>query len=171
MRRALLLVLSVVALVAMTAAPVVAGQGAEKTTYYAVECFAEPQFTAPPKIADGTIHVRGAIGFAEEWLWDGSGWAQAGENHTVINFNGKLGPSGPEDLRLWGTFEIDLSLAEIGVFEGSWASGRASGKSDDGRLIKADLSPPAFPEELMPLPDCGAADTFPAVYTVIDPGK
>ncbi len=161
---------SVVALLAMMAAPVGAGQGAEKTPYYAVECFDEPLFTAPPKIADGTIHVRGALGFAEEWVWDGSAWALAGENQTVINFNGKLGPFGPEDLRLWGTFEIDLSLAGIGVFEGSWAAGRASGKSDDGRLIKADLDPPAFPAEIMPLPDCGDADTFPAVYTIIDPG-
>jgi hypothetical protein len=76
---------------------------------------------------------------------------------------------GPEDLRLWGTFEIDLT--DLGVFAGSWASGHAVGKADDGRLIKVDLDPPEF-DALQSFPGCDAGfEAFSAIYTVIDPGK
>ena len=144
MRKSVLLVLLVAAFMLLAAVPGVAGQGAVEKDYYAVECFDEPIFTAPPKIVGNTIHVRDAIGHADEWLWDEyageeGAWIPVGENNTVINFNGKFGPMGPYDLHLWGTFAIDLG--ELGTFAGSWATGHAVGKAADGTQLRADFDP------------------------------
>ena len=174
MRKSLLLVLLVVVLLAMTAAPGVAapGNGAEKDTYYVYECFGAPDMSMGTVWEAGpTLHVRGWLGEAVELFYDETleAWLPGGENHTVINFNAKTPPS-PMDFplepwRLWGTFDIELD--GIGNFEGTWSTGMATGKEVGGeRLMKTDLRP----ESIDDFPAPGPVGCSPIVITIIDPG-
>ena len=191
MKRSLLLVVMVLVLLAMTAAPgVAAGNGAEKTDYFGCEVFGPPTFTPDTtvKYSGNTVHVRGLLAEATEYVWDGSAWKEAGTNSTVWNINAKGAPDDPfffgwSDIFLWGTFHIDLNQNgfEIGEYTGRWnlliddnpnkGPDTARGTEVDGkRLSKDDLDPDLanFPEgslDLLP-PGCG-----PIMITIIDPGK
>ena len=122
------------------------------------------------------IHVRGGVGEADEYVWDGFDWVFAGTNNTVINVNENM-KSGTSTS--WGTFSI--SLSGIGDFEGSWANDVARGKATDGSgmLMKTDLSPDT--SDFPPLPAfdfCGpvvidppffSLPPSPITFTVINP--
>ena len=190
MRRSLLLVVMVLALLATTAAPgVAAGNGAEKTPYFACEVFGDPDFSeATTKFAGNTVHIRGVVAEATEYIWTDSAWKVAGTNSTVWNINAKgtaldVPFVGWSDIFLWGTFHIDLNQNgfEIGEYTGSWnlliddnpnqGPDTTRGNEVDGkRLHKGDLNPdladfPAGSLEALP-PGCG-----PFTFTIIDPGK
>jgi len=191
MRRSLLLVVMVLVLLAVSALPgVAAGNGAEKTDYYGCEVFGEPFFTPDTtvKYSGNTVHVRGLLAEATEYIWTGTDWEEAGTNSTVWNINAKGTAGDPfffgwSDIFLWGTFHIDLNQHgfAIGEYTGRWnlliddnpnlGPDTARGNEVNGkRLSKDDLDPdPAdFPEgSLALLPEgCG-----PIMFTIIDPGN
>lgn len=159
------IVMIVVALVALAAMPAGAAP-ADKTSYIVAEC-ADPgnpqsveamEFPNPDRIL-----VRGAENIYYEFLYDGVGWVEIGENDTVANINATfpefMGPA-------WGTFHY-FDDGTIGEFFGTWswgnsATGRASGMSDDGRLLMVTLGIDPTPYPL--LEGC-----FVNEYLVIDP--
>lgn len=193
MRKSLLLVSLVLLLIGVAAVPVAADahtNGATKTVYYGCEIFGEPSFTPETTVrfSGNTVHIRGLVADAQEFIWDGSSWSEAGTNSTVWNLNAKGTPDDPfffgwSDIFLWGTFHIDLNQFgfDIGEYTGHWrlhadddpytGADTARGTEVGGdRLSKDDLDPdPAeFPEgSLALLPEgCG-----PIMITIIDPGK
>lgn len=169
MRRATALT-AVITLTGMVvaSAPTVSAARAEKTSFIVAEC---PQ-DGNPKSVDrfefpnlNHVLIRGAHNDYDEYVLDGSGWSWIGENHTVANGNATfpdfVGP-------FWGTFDF-VDDGTIGSFEGTWswgnsAYGRASGRSDDGTLIKVTLGLDAdgYPE--LPAEDCGVTE-----FLVINP--
>jgi hypothetical protein len=109
--------------------------------------------------------MRGAHNAYDEYVLEGNAWRMIGENDTVANGNATfpdfVGP-------FWGMFDFEDD-GTIGSFEGTWswgnsAYGRASGKSDDGRLAKVTLGVDAdgYPE--LPAEDCGVTE-----FLVINP--
>lgn len=192
MRRGFLLVLFVLVLLAMTAAPVTAdahNNGATKTIHYGCEIFGPPDFSeATVNFSGNTVHIRGIVASAYEFIWDGSAWALAGMNDTVWNLNAKGTPAdeffvGWSDIFLWGTFHIDLNQYgfDIGEYTGNWrlhvdddpnkGADTARGTEVGGdRLSKDDLDPDlaAFPDGSLALLPGGCS---PIMITIIDPGK
>lgn len=163
MRRSVVLVIAVVGLLLATATPV-SSAAAEKTVYYGIECFEVNLWGESYHEGGNTIHVRGGVGVADEYVWDGEDWAFAGTNNTVINANENL-KSGTSTS--WGTFSI--SLSGIGDFEGNWANDVARGKATDGSgmLMKTDLAPDMsdFPT-LPPFDFCGDVVIDPPVFSL-----
>lgn len=168
MRRIVLFV-TVMALVGVVSVPAGAAP-VEKTTYTVAEC-ADPD--NPQAVAEfeyladmSRVRVRGAVNLYHEFVLEAGSWTLIGTNTTVANGNAAF-PSfeGP----FWGTFDFEDD-GTIGDFEGTWSwgmseFGHASGRSDDGRLLKVTLglAGDGLPEIPYPDPDaCGITE-----FTVI----
>jgi len=169
MRRATALT-AVIALagIVVASAPTVSAARAEKTSFIVAEC---PQENNPQSVDrfefpnPNRVLIRGAHNAYDEYVLEGNDWRLIGENNTMANGNATfpdfVGP-------FWGTFDFDDD-GTIGSFEGTWswgnsAYGRASGRSDDGRLAKVTLGVDAdgYPE--LPAADCGLTE-----WLVINP--
>ena len=160
------IVMIVVALVALAAMPAGAAP-AEKTSYIVAECpdMYNPQSVERMEVLPNLdrILIRGAQNIYYEFLYNGTGWVEIGENDTVANINATfpdfVGPA-------WGTFHYSDN-GTIGEFFGTWswgnsASGHASGMSADGRLMKVTLGIDPTPYPL--LEGCLVNE-----YLIIDP--
>lgn len=159
------IVVIVLALVALMAIPASAAP-AEKTSFIVAEC-AQPgnpqsveRFEFPNP---GRVLVRGAHNVYDEYVLEGSVWTMVGVNNTVANIDATF----PEFVgSAWGTFHYSDD-GTVGEFFGTWswgssASGHASGKSADGRLLKVTLG--IDPSPYPPIGDCLVNE-----YMVIDP--
>ena len=176
----LFMLLAVVALIVAAAAPAGAAK-AEKTSYIVAECAdaGNPQNLiwaenpADWELDGGRIwfskkldrvHIRGMVNLYHEYLWTESGWSEEpiGSNATVANGNAAVTEEFDFVGPFWGTFDF-TDDGTIGDFSGTWswgmsATGRATGTSDDGSLVKVTLG--VDPTDYLPLPGdgCGVAE-------------
>lgn len=157
MRRKVLLFM-VGAMVGMTALPAGAAP-VTKTTYTIAECpiAGTPQHPEDLRMWETGhegVHIRGAENFYGEYLYEGGAWVSIGTNATVANVNAS------SKMTLFGTFDIEST---IGDFQGTWSwgatdTGRATGRSDDGRLLKVTLGLSADGLPALPGNDCLVAE-------------
>ncbi len=135
--------------IVVASAPTVSAARAEKDAYIVAEC---PTGGDPPERFEfpnpNRVLIRGAHNVYDEYLLEDTEWSLVGVNNTMANVN-----ASESFATIWGTFDWDGNL---GHFEGTWswgnsAYGRASGRSDDGRLLKVTLG--LDPSDYPPL-DC-----------------
>jgi len=141
--------------IVVASAPTVSAARAEKDAYIVAECPQDgnPQsverFEFPNPNDPNRVLIRGAHNIYNEFVLEDDGWSLVGENNTMANVN-----ASESFATIWGTFDWDGNL---GHFEGTWswgnsAYGRASGRSDDGRLLKVTLG--LDPSDYPHLDDC-----------------
>ncbi|MEN8239260.1 MAG: hypothetical protein ABFR53_08680 [Actinomycetota bacterium] len=156
--KALLLLLTVSALVVASAVPAGAAK-AEKAEYLVAEClagYASPAdriwFTGHD---DKVVHIRGNAPVYDEFLLIGGTWEKIGTNTVNANGNGALVPW--FEGQSWGTFSLRTE-GPIGDFDGSWSwaegapTGRGSGTDADGRLLKVTVGVDAPIPSSLPAP-------------------
>lgn len=166
----LVVVLLLAGLVVAAASPAGAA-AADKTVFIVAECSwaGNPQSVEQFEFPNpDRVRIRGANNIYDEYVFEEAGWRYIGENSTMANVNATW----PEfEGSFWGTFDF-TDDGTIGDFEGTWAwggmspFGRATGTSDDGKLLKVTLG--LNPEPYLPLPaaECGVAE-----FLVIDPHR
>lgn len=160
MRRMILLV-TVLAVVGMTALPAGAAP-VTKTTYTVAECadVHNPQNESEMKMwlsGENRIHIRSAENLYHLFLLEDGGWTGIGSNTTNANVNAVLPTF---EGSYWGTFDIQ---SDIGDFEGRWSwgagdYGRASGRSADGDLLKVTLGLSSDGLPALPGAGCSTAE-------------
>jgi hypothetical protein len=154
----MVLLFTVLAMVGMIALPAGAAP-VNQTSYTIAECPFDGNPQNPEELrvwASGPagLHIRGAENLYHEYLLEDEAWTDIGTNRTVANVNAS------KQMTLFGTFDIEST---IGDFQGTWSwgagdTGRASGRSDDGRLLKVTLGLSGDGLPALPGAECGVAE-------------
>ena len=169
-RTALVFILLGVFTLVIAAASPAGAMKAEKTSFIVAEC---PDIDNPQSVErfefpnPDRVLIRGAVNLYYEWVLEGDDWRAIGTNTTTANGNATLPEfEGP----FWGTFDFDDD-GTIGDITGTWAwgmsaYGRATGKTEDGDLVKITLGldPADYPTDTN-VQGCSLTE-----FTVIAPG-
>lgn len=144
--RRMIMLMALMGAVVVDAAPAGADP-VEKSAYFVAECAVEGNPQSVERMwfpTEDSVRIRHATNVYDEYLYTGSDWVGPfAQNTTVANVNAAF-PS--FEGNFWGTwtFHDYGTVPGFDDMEGTWVftengAAKASGKTDDGRVVKVTL--------------------------------